>query len=116
MLTGLLGNLSLLSYFAKKRETEAMIVQCLGVISTYVLLTQLAMAEAMPFHYFVLTSVAITACLFFNFLHYFGMLPSAIWNFWDYFILVSGFSVLAQVMVVIISLLSVQTHSRSLRR
>ncbi|KAJ8441755.1 hypothetical protein Cgig2_009184 [Carnegiea gigantea] len=35
--------------------------------------------------------------LIFNFLHYFGVLPCAIWNFWDDFILVSGFSVLAQV-------------------
>jgi hypothetical protein len=38
MLTGLLGNLSPLSYFTNKREMEAVIVQTLGVISTYVVL------------------------------------------------------------------------------
>ncbi|PQM39496.1 RNA polymerase sigma factor sigA [Prunus yedoensis var. nudiflora] len=37
MFTGLLGNLSLLSYFAKKREKEAIVVQTLGIMwSTFV--------------------------------------------------------------------------------
>ncbi|TXG48782.1 hypothetical protein EZV62_024657 [Acer yangbiense] len=35
MFTGLLGNLSLLSYFAKKKEKEATVVQTLGVVSIY---------------------------------------------------------------------------------
>lgn len=98
ILTGLLGNLSLLSYFAKKKETEAMIVQCLGVITTYVVITQLAMAEAMPFPYFVLTSAVVGVGVISNFLNYFGMLPPAIWRLWEDFITVGGLSVLPQVM------------------
>ncbi|KAL2920427.1 Maltose excess protein 1 chloroplastic [Bienertia sinuspersici] len=97
-LTGLLGNLSLLSYFAKKRETEAMIVQCLGVVTTYAIVSQLAIAEAMPSLYFTLTSVVVGVGVISNFLNYFGMLPSPIWGIWEDFITVGGLSVLPQVM------------------
>lgn len=48
MFTGLLGNLSLLSYFIKKRETEVVVVQTLGVVTIYVVISQLAMAGSMP--------------------------------------------------------------------
>lgn len=51
MFTGLLGNLSLLSYFTKKREKEVIVVQTLGAVSQYVVFLQLAMAEAMPLPY-----------------------------------------------------------------
>ncbi|OMO87277.1 maltose excess protein 1, chloroplastic-like protein [Corchorus capsularis] len=98
MLTGLLGNLSLLSYFAKKREKEAVLVQTLGVVSIYVVLTQLAMAEAMPFPYFVATSVVIGAGLILNFLNYYGKLNATIWQFWEDFITVGGLSILPQIM------------------
>lgn len=97
-LTGLLANLSLLSYFAKKKETEAMIVQCLGVVTTYVMISQLAMAEAMPSLYFILTSVVVGTGVISNFLNYFGILPSIIWGLWEDFITVGGLSVLPQVM------------------
>ncbi|KAM7279846.1 hypothetical protein ACFE04_006980 [Oxalis oulophora] len=98
MLTGLLGNLSLLSYFAKKRETEAILVQTLGVISTYVVVAQLAMAEAMPLPFFTVTSVVVAAGLILNFFNYFNMLNSGIWNFWEDFTTVGGLSVLPQAM------------------
>ncbi|KAL9237162.1 hypothetical protein vseg_011746 [Gypsophila vaccaria] len=98
MLTGLLGNLSLLSYFAKKKETEAMIVQCLGVLTTYIVISQLAMGQAMPFPYYIATSVVIGTGVVSNFLNYFGMLPPVIWHFWEDFITVGGLSVLPQVM------------------
>lgn len=98
ILTGLLGNLSLLSYFAKKKETEAMIVQCLGVISSFTVITQLAMAKAMPFSYYVLISIVIGTGVISNFLNYVGMLPPAIWRFWEDFITVGGLSILPQVM------------------
>ncbi|GAB4826823.1 Core protein [Ancistrocladus abbreviatus] len=98
MLTGLLGNLSLLSYFAKKRETEAIVVQTLGVISMYVVLAQLAMAEAMPFLYFVTTSAVVISGVLLNFLNYFGLLHPYIWGIWEDFITVGGLSVLPQVM------------------
>ncbi|GMH18483.1 hypothetical protein Nepgr_020324 [Nepenthes gracilis] len=96
-LTGLLGNLSLLSYFAKKRETEAMLVQTLGVVSMYVVIAQLAMAEAMPFPYFACTSAVVAAGLIFNFLNYFGMLHPSLWCFWEDSITIGGLSVLPQV-------------------
>lgn len=98
MLTGLLGNLSLLSYFAKKRETEVIVVQTLGVVSIYVVIAQLAMAEAMPLPYYMVTSVVVATGLLLNFLNYFGMLNAGIWRFWEDFITVCGLSVLPQVM------------------
>ncbi|KAK9672818.1 hypothetical protein RND81_12G126800 [Saponaria officinalis] len=97
-LTGLLGGLSLLSYFAKKRETEAMIVQCLGISTTYIVISQLAIAHAMPFSYYIATSVVICVGVISNFLNYFGMLPPSIWQFWEDFITVGGLSLLPQVM------------------
>ncbi|XP_076955120.1 maltose excess protein 1-like, chloroplastic [Bidens hawaiensis] len=98
MFTGLLGNLSLLSYFAKKGETEAMIVQTLGVISTYAVITQLAMAGSMPVPHFTATSVVVASGLLINFLNYFKLLNQNIWNFWEDFITIAGLSALPQVM------------------
>ncbi|XP_029127100.1 maltose excess protein 1, chloroplastic isoform X2 [Cajanus cajan] len=98
MLTSLLGNLSLLSYFAKKREKEAMVVQTLGVVSTYVVLVQLALAETMPLPYFLATSVVVVSGLVLNFLNYFGLLNAGIFGFWEDFITIGGLSVLPQIM------------------
>ncbi|XP_037479142.1 maltose excess protein 1-like, chloroplastic [Triticum dicoccoides] len=98
MLTGLLGNLALVSYFAKKRETEAVIVQTLGVISTYVVILQLAMAESMPFPQFVATSAVVGAGLVLNLLNYIGWLPETLWLLWEDFTTVGGLTVLPQVM------------------
>lgn len=97
MLTGLLGNLSLLSYFAKKKETEAVLVQTLGVVSTYAVIAQLAMAEAMPLPHFTATSVVVASGLVLNFLYYFSLLHPRIWQFWEDFITIGGLSVLPQV-------------------
>ncbi|KAL7230307.1 hypothetical protein ACSBR2_008747 [Camellia fascicularis] len=98
MFTGLLGNLSLLSYFAKKKEKEAVVVQTLGVISIYVVIAQLAMAEAMPLPHFIVTSIVVASGLVLNFLNYFDLLSAGIWRFWEDFITVAGLSVLPQVM------------------
>uniref|UniRef100_A0A7N0TCM6 Uncharacterized protein n=2 Tax=Kalanchoe fedtschenkoi TaxID=63787 RepID=A0A7N0TCM6_KALFE len=98
MLTGLLGNLSLLSYFAKKKEAGAMAVQTLGVISRYVVLAQLAMVEAMSLPYFVVISAVIASGLVLNFMSYFGFLNARIWGLWEDFITIGGLSVLPQVM------------------
>lgn len=101
MLTGLLGNLSLLSYFAKKRETEAIVVQTLGVISTYTVILQLALAGAMPLHFFLITSVVVVCGLLLNLLNYFSWLNPRIWQLWEDFITVGGLSVLPQVRCVL---------------
>ncbi|KAL4595596.1 hypothetical protein ACB092_12G103800 [Castanea dentata] len=98
MFTGLLGNLSLLSYFTKKREKEVIVVQTLGAVSQYVVFLQLAMAEAMPLPYFVITSVVVAAGLILNFMYYFNLLNAEIWRFWEDFITVGGLSVLPQIM------------------
>lgn len=98
MFTCLLGNLSLLSYFAKKREKEAIVVQTLGVISTYVVLAQLSMAEAMHLSYFVVTSIVVATGLVLNFMNYFSLLNAGIWRLWEDFITVGGLSVLPQVL------------------
>ncbi|XP_078163399.1 maltose excess protein 1-like, chloroplastic isoform X1 [Carex rostrata] len=98
MLTGLLGNLSLLSYFAKKKETEAVLVQTLGVLSTYVVIAQLAIAESMPLPQFAATSAVVCIGLVLNFLNYFGWLNERVWLLWEDFTTVGGLSVLPQVM------------------
>ena len=46
--TGLLGNLSLLAYFSRKHEGEAVLVQIIGIINTGVLLAQLWISGNMP--------------------------------------------------------------------
>ncbi|MBA0710128.1 hypothetical protein Golax_025123 [Gossypium laxum] len=98
MLTGLLGNLSLLSYFAKKKEKEAAVVQTLGVLSTYVVISQLAIAEAMPLPHFMATSVVVGSGLILNLLNYYNILNRRIWQIWEDFITVGGLSVLPQIM------------------
>ncbi|MCO5562337.1 hypothetical protein L7F22_015963 [Adiantum nelumboides] len=97
-LTGLLGNLSLLSYFAKKREVGAMIVQAVGVITTWVVLLQLTMAGSMPTPVFTVTSTAVGLGLFLNFLNYNKLLSPQIWELWEDVITVGGLAVLPQVM------------------
>ncbi|KAG6494236.1 hypothetical protein ZIOFF_049255 [Zingiber officinale] len=98
MLTGLLGNMTLLSYFAKKKEVEAIVVQTLGVLSIYVVLGQLAMAQAMSLPYFAVISVLVVSGLVLNFVNYFGWLSAGLWLVWEDFITVAGISVLPQVM------------------
>lgn len=97
MFTGLLGNLSLLSYFTKKKENEVIVVQTLGVLSQYVVFAQLALAEAMPLPYFVVTSVVVAAGLVLNFMNYFEWLNSGLWRLWEDFITIGGLSALPQV-------------------
>ncbi|KAL3504348.1 hypothetical protein ACH5RR_034189 [Cinchona calisaya] len=98
MLTGLLGNLSLLSYFIKKRETEVVIVQTLGVVSTYVVIAQLAIAGAMPLRHYIATSIVVFTGLILNFMNYYYLLNPGIWRLWEDFITILGLSVLSQVM------------------
>ncbi|XP_004307834.1 PREDICTED: maltose excess protein 1, chloroplastic-like [Fragaria vesca subsp. vesca] len=98
MFTGLLGNLSLLSYFAKKREKEAIVVQTLGVVSLYIVFAQLSLAEAMPLPYFVITSIVVATGLILNFLNYFNFLNPGVWRLWEDFITVGGLSMLPQIM------------------
>lgn len=98
LLTGLLGNLSLLSYFAGKKERGATIVQAVGVLSTFVVLVQLAIAGAMPAPVFTATAVAVVVGLILNFLNYHGLLSTGVWRTWQEIITVGGVSVLPQVM------------------
>jgi hypothetical protein len=93
MLTWLLRNLVLLSYFMK--ETGPIIVHILGVISTYAVLMQLAMVESMPVPQFVATSVILAVDLLLNFLNYFGWIPKTLWLLWEDFITVGGLGGLA---------------------
>lgn len=101
MLTGLLGNLSLSLYFINKKETEAMVVQSVGVVSTYVVLLQLAMGEAMPLPQFIAVSAVVGFGLILNFLKFFGLLNDGIWHVWEDVILVGGLSTLPQVKLLI---------------
>ncbi|XP_024518452.1 maltose excess protein 1-like, chloroplastic [Selaginella moellendorffii] len=98
LLTSLMGNLSLLSYFVMKKENGAMIVQAVGVLSTYVVLAQLAIAGSMPSTVFLATSIAVIVGYVINFLNYKGYLRSELWKLWQDIISVGGVSVLSQVM------------------
>ncbi|PKU75389.1 maltose excess protein 1-like, chloroplastic [Dendrobium catenatum] len=98
MLTGLLGNLTLLSYFAKKKEKEAILVQILGVISIYIVIVQLAVVGAMPLPQFMATSAAVVTGLVLNFMNYYGWLIQWVWQRWEDFVTIVGISVLPQVM------------------
>ena len=97
MFTGLLGNLSLLSYFIKKRETEVVVVQTLGVVSIYIVITQLAMAGAMPLPHYIVTSTVVFSGLILTFMNYFYLLNPGIWRLWEDFITIAGLSALPQV-------------------
>jgi hypothetical protein len=97
MLTGLLKNLLMLSYFMK--EMGAIIIHILGVISTYAVIMQLAMVESMPALQFVATSVIVAVSLLLNFLKYFGWIPETLWLLWEDFITVGGLAVLPQVTI-----------------
>lgn len=99
MFTGLLGNLSLLSYFIKKREKEVAGVQTLGVVSTYVVILQLAMAGAMPLPHFAVTSFVVACGLVINFMNYFYLLNPGLWRYWEDFITIAGLSALPQVIL-----------------
>lgn len=108
MFTGLLGNLSLLSYFIKKRETEVVVVQTLGVVTIYIVISQLAMAGSMPLPHYAVTSLVIACGLVVNFMNYFYVLNPVIWRYWEDFITVAGLSALPQ--VITLSFLSFCTH------
>jgi len=97
-LTGLLGNLSLLSYFAGKRERGATVVQAVGVVSTGVVLSQLALGGAMPFPIFSGTMAVVVVGLLFNWLSYFNKLSPTLWQLWLDSVTVGGLTVLPQVM------------------
>lgn len=98
LLTGLLGNLSLLSYFAGKKERGATVVQAVGVISTFIVLVQLAIAGSMPAPVFTATAVAVVVGFVVNFLNYNGLLSASIYRVWQEIISIGGVSVLPQVM------------------
>ncbi|KAI5081031.1 hypothetical protein GOP47_0004214 [Adiantum capillus-veneris] len=98
LLTGLLGNLSLLSYFAEKKEKGATIVQAVGVLSTFIVLVQLAIAGTMPAPVFTATAVAVVIGFVVNILNYNGLLSSGIYRAWKELITIGGVSVLPQVM------------------
>ncbi|KAE8669018.1 Maltose excess protein 1 [Hibiscus syriacus] len=87
---------ALLAVPCLKRETEVAVVQTLGVISIFVVITQLAKGAAMPLPQYVATSVVVVAGLILNFLNYYGMLNKTIWILWEDFMTVGGFSVLPQ--------------------
>ncbi|KAL3683188.1 hypothetical protein R1sor_001210 [Riccia sorocarpa] len=97
-LTGLLGNLSLLSYFASKRERGAMVVQAVGVVSTLAVLMQLAIAGAMPLPAFAVTASAVVIGLVVNFFNYINKLSPAVWRVWGEVVSIGGVTVLPQVM------------------
>lgn len=96
-LLGLLGNLSLLTYFASKKERDARVVQAAGVLETLVVLGQLAMAGAMPSAAFLVTASVVLVGLVLNILNYKNKLDPRLWRLWAEVVTIGGVTVLPQV-------------------
>lgn len=96
-LTSLAGNLSLMSYFVHKRERGAMVVQGVGVLTTFVVLLQLTLAQSMPLFVFILTTIACVMGFVVSILHYIHYVNQQMWKFWQEFIGVVGLYVLCQI-------------------
>lgn len=96
-LTSLMGNLSLLTYFVNKRERGASIVQAVGVLTTLVVLLQLAIAGAMPLPVFIATTIACLIGFIVNSLNYTDLITEDAWNIWTHILGVGGMYVLTQV-------------------
>ncbi|GAQ85197.1 hypothetical protein KFL_002230180 [Klebsormidium nitens] len=95
--TGLLGNTLLLSYFAAKKESGATIVQGVGMLSTYVLLSTIFFGGFMPSIAYMVVSGVVVLGLCLNLLNFGGLLPAAIFNVWQDIAGIVGLSVLPQV-------------------
>ncbi|PIN23152.1 hypothetical protein CDL12_04116 [Handroanthus impetiginosus] len=85
MFTGLLWNLSLLSYFMKKREAEAVVVQMMGLLSIN------------GFPHFIATLIVIACGRILIFMNYFHLLVPEIWHFGEELITMAWLSALPKV-------------------
>lgn len=72
-------------------------VQAVGVVSTGVVLSQLALGGAMPFPIFSGTMAVVVVGLLFNWLSYFNKLSPTLWQLWLDSVTVGGLTVLPQV-------------------
>jgi hypothetical protein len=100
-LTGLVGNTLLLNYFASKGEKAAMTVQGLGITSSYVVITQIALGGFMPsfVHSVVTTVVAIEFLLLGIYLSsnsHNNNLLSSMFNLWVKILGLGGLAFVAQ--------------------
>ncbi|KAH9309698.1 hypothetical protein KI387_037609, partial [Taxus chinensis] len=96
-LASLMGNLSLLSYFVNKKERGASIVQAVGVLTTLIVLFQLAIAEAMPLLIFAATATVCLVGFTVNALNYTTLISDGAWKVWTEILGVGGMYVLTQV-------------------
>lgn len=76
-----------------------MIVQAVGVMSTLIVLMQLAIAGAMPLPAFAATSTAVVLGFILNLLNYQELLRPSIWRLWEEAVTIGGVTVLPQVCV-----------------
>jgi hypothetical protein len=74
-----------------------MVVQAVGVISTLVVLSQLAIAEAMPLPAFLATASTATVSLLLNYLSLKNKISARIWQLWGEAVTVGAAAVLPQV-------------------
>jgi hypothetical protein len=74
------------------------IVQAVGVITTHIVLLQLAIAGAMPLPAFTATSTWVVVGFILNLLNYQELLRPSIWRLWNEAVTIVGVTVLPQVM------------------
>eukprot|EP00850_Spirogloea_muscicola_P015358 SM000117S25478 [mRNA] locus=s117:61601:64802:- [translate_table: standard] len=96
--TGLAANLMLLSYFIGKDERSATLVQSIGAISGYAVITQIYLAGYMPPAAYYGVTVGLVLALVVNVLKQVKLLPISVWRVWQNFIGVGGVTLLPQVL------------------
>ena len=72
-------------------------MQGVGVVSTGVVLSQLALGGAMPVPVFLGTASVVVVGLLLNWLSYFNKLSPGVWQLWGDAVTVGGLTVLPQV-------------------
>ena len=100
-LTGLGGNTLLLSYFTQRREGSAVLVQAIGIASSFAVLTQVRAAGFMPRWAYAGVSLVVAAAATLTGLQLSGRLSSkpgqAVWATWQKLLGLAGLAVVPQV-------------------
>lgn len=96
--TGILGNMLLLSWFASQKEKSAARVQAIGVVTSLMVVVQIALAGFMPAAAFWTVVPLIAAGLALNWLKFKDKIPAGLWSLWSRASSLLGLVVLPQVL------------------
>ncbi|GAB4814230.1 hypothetical protein N2152v2_001276 [Parachlorella kessleri] len=102
-LTGLFGNTLLLSYFTAKAEHSAVLVQAIGIASSFAVLTQIRIAGFMPRAVYAATATIVACTATLTALKLSGRLDASkqgqrVWAAWQKVLGLAGLAVVPQVL------------------